>query len=585
VNSLRARIAILTALVALLAVSVSALAGVHSTRLGVREQRMRGAVQRLEDVRIRLDQAIAGLGHEVEDYAGWDELYEHMPVPAPAWTAINLVPGKNPGGLTQVFAIVLDGRLVGRYRFGSAPHGEPDADDPAPSADLVDLAGRPSGEGVGVFGGRPVLWAIRRITRSDGTGRPRGTLIGLAYITPAVVASFQFQGWSLEMSADTSHPEGTGIAFADDRISASRSEAGIGGGLRVTASEQGGEAEAIAFRANNAIAIAGLATALLATLAGVALGLHWVRPIHRLAEACRQRAIDPGHPLPVDHDLDEATVLGAALNDLVAAERRHRDELAAALDREITANAVHRRFLAQLGHEFGGPLRQLTQAVDRLAGNDGRLPPEEVAAASQVAQLLEERFQEVLGLAAGHEEATGGSERDLSDYLAGIAEMLHPVAQRRAVELRIETAGGRVMIDARLLTPVLVNLAANAIAASRQGGVVLGAQRFDDGSSAWTVGDTGSGLPDPVTAALGASGPLGPAMPEAPGLGMGLALVLANVHALGGRLQVVSTGPQGTVIRVDIPVRQRTGVFAVSRTPPHPQRYVGGSGAADPTAS
>lgn len=563
---LNLRIATLAALVALFATSVSALAGVHSVRRSLREQQEGAALSCLEEVHIQLRQLEETLAFEVRDYAVWDELYEQMPKPSPSWAEINLRPGKDTGRVCQVFILAAEGQVIGRYHSGDQRWLGPASGDPAPTASLLPLVERALGSGIAVLDGLPVLWSAHPITRSDGTGRPRGVMLGLAYFNQRVVARFHLNGWVASFAPDAKTGGDPQVVFSGNSVSANGIEPALGGGLRITVSEKDSQTAAVAFRANNAIAIAGMITAVVATLAGIALGFHWVRPIHQLAEACRRRAHEPGHALPIDQTLTEAAVMGSALQALIEVEQTQRNDLAAALDRETTASAVQRRFLTQLGHEFGDPIRQLIASVDRLVALDGRLPPEEVAATRQVAQLLEERLHEVLGLTAGNNPDSIGSEQDLNEYLDGIAELLRPVAARRGLAIHAEAPAERVMLDTGLLTPVLVNLAANAIAATHQGMVRLSAQVTENDGTSWTVADSGSGLPAAVAAAFASAEYHDGTAPGMSGLGLGLTLVLANLQALGGRLRVVSTSSTGTELQITLPPCRQTGVWRRVRT-------------------
>lgn len=553
-NGLRIRIAILAALVALLATSVSALVGVRSARQGAREQQARIATRGIEDVRDHIRQMLVDLGGETEDYAWWDELYAQMPRPTNEWSSINLQPGRSGSGLTQVYALVVGENLIGRYRFGRPPQLTPDTADPAAPWEIVALARRRAQGGIAILSGRPALWASRPILRSDRKGPEVGTLVALSYLSADLISRIQVRGMTLSYEPSNGvQEEDIQVGFIYGRVWASTVEPAVGGGLKFTVQEQGNESEVIALRTNQAIVLAGVITAVLATLAGVALGWHWVRPINDLAAACRRRAADPRHPLPRHLGLSEAQVLAAALVDLVESERQQRDELAATLARETTSNAVHQRFLGQLGQEFGTPIRQLIHVVDRLAAQDGHLAPDEVAAARQLAETLEERFHEVLGLAAESTSEVGGSERDLADYAASLRELLRPVAARKGVELVVEAPAERALVDGRLLTPVLVNLTVNAITAAAGRRVTVRVVLASDGGMSWTIADTGPGM-DPVLAgAITEACVRNEVLPGTPGIGLGLVLALANVRALAGRLSLDRSGPDGTVFTVHLP--------------------------------
>ena len=538
--------------------------GSRTANQGVVEQRIRAGSDQIDDLRHHLNQLGSDLAYEILDYANWSELYEALPALDPAWTAVNLAPGRDPGGLVQVMAVVRDGRVLGRYRHLDQRGGEPSAAEPAATDAVAALASVGVGHGLAVLGDRAVLFASASIRRSDRSGTPAGTLVGLAYLTPSVLERIRLGGWqlALEVLPDASASAAETSQHADTVIARARLQA-RGGVVAVSLTENLADGRLLALQANRAIIVAGLLTALVATAIGVALGWHWVRPLTSLAAACRRRAIDPEAPLPAMRGLPEAEAIQDALAVLIDAERRNREALAAALDRETTANLVHVRFLAQLGHEFGQPIRALIATIDRLEAGGGRLPPEELAQARGVALSLEERFNEVLGL-AGEIREPGGTVRDIADYLARVADLLAPTAARRG--LRIETAAAvpRAVIDPRLLTPVLVNLAANAIRATSAGTVLLRVDASEGGGTRWSVIDTGPGIEAGLASRIEDACARGEVLPGTAGLGLGLALALTNTRALGGRLRLAGNGPDGSVFEVSLPHAdpgQGTGVY------------------------
>ena len=552
-TSLLGRIAALAALVALLAVTVCAWVGSRTADQGVIEQRIRAGSDQLDDLGHHLGQLGGDLAYEILDYANWSELYEALPALDPLWTRDNLAPGRDPGGLVQVMAVVRDGRVLGRFRHLDQRGAESSAADPAPAAQVAALAGGGAAHGLAVLGGRAVLFASAPIRRSDRSGPPVGTLIGLAYLDASVLTRIRLGGWRLSVEAlsDAAPSAPETLRQGATLVARARLPA-RGGAVSVVLSEEVGDGRLLALRANRAIILAGLITALVATAIGVALGWHWVRPLTLLAAACRRRAVDAEAPLPAGRGLPEAEAIQEALAVLVDAERRNREALAAALDRETTANLVHTRFLAQLGHEFGQPIRALIATIDRLEANGGRLPPEELAHAREVALSLEERFQEVLGLAAEVRE-DGGSERDVADYLAGVADLLAPTAARRGLRIDSATTVARAVIDPRLLTPILVNLAANAIRVTASGGVRLLADPAGDGGTRWTVADSGPGIEDALAHRIEDACARGEVLPGTAGIGLGLALALTNARALRGRLRLVRSGGDGAAFELVLP--------------------------------
>jgi signal transduction histidine kinase len=204
---------------------------------------------------------------------------------------------------------------------------------------------------------------------------------------------------------------------------------------------------------------------------------------------------------------------------------------------------VHRRFLTQLGHEFGHPLRRIIDA----AGDPAR-----AAELRRAGLELEARLQDVLGLVPPDEHATS-LPVDLAACAQGVLALVRARALDAGTGLVSTTPTGPAQIDAALLTPVLVNLLANAIAAAPGGRVELGAVADAHGVR-WKVSDDGRGLdPTRASAIVGAlrEGRIAAGDER---IGLGLALCLANLRAMGGRLELSSPGPgQGTVASAWVP--------------------------------
>lgn len=562
--SLLIRIAALNALVALLVTAVGALAAGHAVQTTLIRLEDRDAELAVQATGKRLHDLLESLSFEIDDYANWDELFANMPRPDPQWAAINLTPGKVRGALVQVMATGDGGRITGRYRDGDVRDGRSAHGDPASERALASLlTGGKADGGVALLGGNPALYAVRPVRASTRSGPWHGELIGLAYLDQRTLTRLAIHGWSLSAEMITAPAP----AAADSLLSSPQVTRPGGdlvvttdlplrdGGLRLVLRNDRRPGLALASNARVAIVSTGITAAVLATLLGTWLGWRWMRPITALAAACRRRAIDPDHPLPRISGLAEAEILAADLERLVVAERDGAEALAEALDRETTINAVHQRFLAHLAHEIGQPLRRLIATIDHLDRQGGRLDPDQLIEARQTALRLEERFQEVLGLASEVVDTSASVGRiRLDDHLAGIAAQFRPLAERKGLAIASSAPAMVVPIDARLVTPIVVNLAANALHATVAGTVTLSAA-VENGEAVWTVADTGPGIPAELAERLVAACARGEVLPGDPGLGLGLALALANARVLGGRITLDANSPAGVTVTVRVPLR------------------------------
>ena len=569
-KSLRTRIVVLSAVMALGSAILCAVAAVHVAHENLLTMEDRQARAAMMALRKRIQQACDGLLFEASDYGNWDELYERMPVPDETWARINLTPGKVQGALTQFMITCSDERITGRFRDGDVRGMQAAARDPAPASALQQLISAKPHAGIAVLTGNPALYAVTPIRRSDRQGTPRGHLITLAYLDAEVINRLQPDGWSLRMTGQ--HREslgapGTLTPWEEPQIERLASRLQVttfitthDGGVQMVLTADRADGQRINDQTVVAILVAGLAAAVSALLIGTWLGWRWLAPISALAQACRQQVADAQAILPRNSGLSEADVLSDSMQQLIIRMRLGQEELAHALDRESASNAVHRRFLTQLGHEFGQPIRRIIALCERMERRAGHLDPEEVAAARSLADELEQRFQEIFSLVAVKREDTPNRPLGLQDYLNGLADLMRPQAAKAGLTLRVDAQPEAVVIDPALLSPVLINLCANAIRAGKPGGWVSLVGRLDQqrGETHWTVQDNGPGLPLDLADRLREAFTRGEVLPGTPGIGMGLTLVLANVRALGGTLLLQNQSGPGVTILVRLPLAGRT---------------------------
>ena len=110
-----------------------------------------------------------------------------------------------------------------------------------------------------------------------------------------------------------------------------------------------------------------------------------------------------------------------------------------------------------------------------------------------------------------------------------------------------------VLADAELLKVALQNLLLNALQAMEGRGEVGVVIQRDDGFVNLDVVDSGSGIPDAAMPRLFT--PFFTTKARGTGLGLPTARRIARAH--GGDVQVISTGPAGTTIRLKLPLQDR----------------------------
>ena len=220
-----------------------------------------------------------------------------------------------------------------------------------------------------------------------------------------------------------------------------------------------------------------------------------------------------------------------------------------------SANTQQRRWLVRLAHDVGSPVQVIAAAVRQLEERGGLLPPEELSRLGTATAQLMGRVEEASGLAEGlGGDRPSSGTTTLSTYTLAIIDLLRARAAERQVRIDSEVSG-EADIDASLITPVLVNLLANAITASPMGSTVTLRGGTTDSTVWFEVGDSGSGMDASQRLRISHACNRGEVIPGEAGFGLGLTLAIANAARAGGRLRL-GDGP-ATLFRLELPVHQR----------------------------
>jgi two-component system, cell cycle sensor histidine kinase PleC len=236
--------------------------------------------------------------------------------------------------------------------------------------------------------------------------------------------------------------------------------------------------------------------------------------------------------------------------------------------RAETASRAKSQFLANMSHELRTPLNAVlgfSEVIrDRLFGDDAMPRYAEYAANIHASgSHLLGLINDVLDLSkieAGKLELQP-EHFDLAHDLSEALRLVEPQAARKNVELAREAPETLdVFADKRALRQIAVNLLANAVKFTPQGGHVrLSLRRESNGDVALAVSDTGVGIrPEDMARVLETfgQGRHDVTPPDEHGTGLGLAIVKSLIEAHGGRISIESTLGEGTTVTVTLPQAQ-----------------------------
>ncbi len=207
-------------------------------------------------------------------------------------------------------------------------------------------------------------------------------------------------------------------------------------------------------------------------------------------------------------------------------------------------------FAGAVAHGIRNPLAGIRAAaqVARQEAGDGPLA-DSLEGVLAEADRLDHRIRTLLDFSRPYVPTPVPT--DLCMLAAEVARAIRPQAERQGVTVDVEAPSAPVEspVDPNYLEEALLELSANALRAMSEGGKLRVSVGGEGPGACIRIADTGSGIPAGVVARVFDLF----FTTRADGTGMGLATVKKIVELNGGRIALESTGPGGTVFRVDLP--------------------------------
>ncbi len=265
----------------------------------------------------------------------------------------------------------------------------------------------------------------------------------------------------------------------------------------------------------------------------------------------------------------EVAVLAAGVNHMAEALQTHRGELerriqeatadlAAKKDMAERANHAKSRFFAAASHDLRQPLHALSLFVTALKARNQQPETQtlidNIEASTGAMELLFNALLDISRLDAGTLEAHP-VHFPLQKMLDDLAKQFGALAAEKQLRLRFRPSTATLYSDPLLVERILVNLIANAIRYTDDGGVLIGCRRRGR-MLRISVIDTGRGIPpDQQEAVFHEFVQLhNPARDRSKGLGLGLAIVSRLGRLLGHRVELHSRPGHGSSFSIEIPL-------------------------------
>lgn len=239
--------------------------------------------------------------------------------------------------------------------------------------------------------------------------------------------------------------------------------------------------------------------------------------------------------------------------------------LSHAKEQADAALAVRSNFIAAMSHELRTPLTSVIAGTRLLRKNDNSGEHEEIKNfIERSAESLLRVIDDILVLRA---EETGEisivcADFRIDDLVHDLLRMYAPQAEAKGFAIHVhvdEELPEVIHSDAPRITQIVSNLLSNAIKYTERGGVSLSfeAKHSENGVHALRicVTDTGTGIPAPERENL-----FKPFMRSSDarrhvrGTGLGLSICSMLTRRLGGEVELVSSGPDGSVFAAELPL-------------------------------
>ncbi len=262
----------------------------------------------------------------------------------------------------------------------------------------------------------------------------------------------------------------------------------------------------------------------------------------------------------VDFDADGKPLRALGTVTEITARKQMEQELIAARISAEDASHAKSQFLSSISHELRTPLNGVLGYAQILLRDSAASAEQRhnLRAIESCGQHLLTLIDDVLDLAKIESGKIEIQETacDLYDLLESVSNIVRERVDAKALSYELDIAAevpANILVDEVKLRQILVNLLANAVKFTEQGGVTLSVVMRDEKTLQFSVQDTGIGIPADRQAII--FEPFQQLGNYATGSGLGLPISQRLCEAMGGVLTVQSAVGTGSCFSFSLPLR------------------------------
>jgi signal transduction histidine kinase len=223
-------------------------------------------------------------------------------------------------------------------------------------------------------------------------------------------------------------------------------------------------------------------------------------------------------------------------------------------------------FVSGVSHELRTPLTSMLGYLEILLDDEvGELGPEQrhfLEIIDRNCHRLTDLIDDILFMSrldSGRFHLERASV-DLGDLVAGRVESIRPAAEKKRVEIHLQSGASELWADASRLTQVVDNLLSNAVKFSPEGGDVDVTVAVSGDRAQLEVSDSGVGIPEEEAHRLFERFFRASTAQNIQGTGLGLSITKTIVEAHEGTISFRSAVGAGTTFTVELPLTDAAGV-------------------------